>query len=79
MEAPALLSIGSLVGLITMFYTWHKDSKDTAKQIQKLETEVEQLKDQKSDIEDLKREISHMKQTLARVDTNIAHIIQNRD
>lgn len=78
METPVALSIGSLIGLIGMFYTWHKDSKDTAKQIQKLETEVEQLKDQKSDIDDLKNEISSMKQTLARVDTNISHLMQNR-
>lgn len=78
METPVALSIGSLIGLIGMFYTWHKDSKDTARQIQKLETEVEQLKDQKSDIDDLKSEISSMKQTLARVDTNISHLMQNR-
>lgn len=76
METTAVLSVSSLLGLVTMFYTWHKDSKDTAKQIQKLETEVEQLKDQKSDIDGLKNEISHMKQTLARVDTNITHLMQ---
>ena len=78
METPIALSIGSLLGLVTMFYTWHKDSKDTARQIQKLETEVEQLKDQKSDIDDLKNEISSMKQTLARVDTNISHLMNNQ-
>ena len=84
MDTPIALSIGSFVGLIGMFYTWHKDSKDTAKQIQKLETEVEQLKEHKQDIRALKDEISDMKvdvgglkQTLARVDTNVSHLLGN--
>jgi len=82
MDTPIALSIGSMIGLVGMFYTWHKDSKDTARQIQKLETEVEQLKEHKQDIRDLKEEIgdmkvevSNIKQTLARVDTNISHIM----
>jgi len=84
METPIALSLGSFLGLIGLFYTWHKDSKDTAKQIQKLETEVEQLKDYKNDIKELKSEISIMKedmgdlqQTLTRVDTNIQHLMNN--
>ena len=84
MEPNVILSIGSLVGLVTMFYTWHKDSKDTARQIQKLETEVEQLKEHKQDIRDLKIEIGDLKNdigsinaTLSRIDTNIDHLMRD--
>jgi len=83
MENSLIISMGSVLGLVGMFYTWHKDSKDTAKQIQKLETEVEQLKEHKQDIRDLKVEISEIKGdmnvinlTLSRVDTNITHLME---
>lgn len=82
METSVALSIGSCVGLLGMFYTWHKDSKDTAKQIQKLETEVDQLKEHKQDIKDLGRQINEIKsdmsqinQTLARIDTNVTNLM----
>lgn len=82
MDTPIALSLGSILAVITLFYQWHKDSKDTAKQIQKLETEVEQLKEHKQDIKDLKNEISEIKSdmsaiqnTLARVDTNVQHLM----
>jgi len=83
MDTPIALSLGSLIGLITLFYQWHKDSKETAKLIQKLETEVEQLKDYKQDIKELKTELSDMKndmndmqQTLTRIDTNVQNLMQ---
>lgn len=83
MDTPIALSLGSLIGLITLFYQWHKDSKETAKLIQKLETEVEQLKDYKQDIKELKNEISEIKddmnsmqQTLTRIDTNVQNLMQ---
>lgn len=85
MDTPIALSLGSMLAVVTLFYQWHKDSKDTAKQIQKLETEVEQLKDHKQDIKDLKKEIDELKadtasihQTLTRVDTNISHLMQQQ-
>jgi len=82
-ESTAVLSIGSILGLVGLFYSWHKDSKDTAKQIQKLETEVETLKEHKQDIRDLKSEIdalkistSNINLTLARIDTNVQHLME---
>ena len=84
MDTQLTLSIGTMLGGFTFFYAWHKDSKETTKQMQKLETEVEQLKEHKQDIRDLKSELSELKddmnlirQTLARVDTNISHIMNN--
>ena len=85
MDTPIALSIGSIVGLVGLFYGWHKDSRETAKQIQKLETEVEQLKEHKEEIRELGREIGSLKtdinsinQTLARIDTNVTHLMQER-
>jgi cell shape-determining protein MreC len=83
MDSQVAISLGTAVALITFVYQWHKDSKETAKQIQKLETEVAQLREQRQDIRDLKSELidlredmGSMKQTLTRVDTNIAHLMQ---
>ena len=85
-ESTTILSLGSILGLVTLFYTWHKDSKDTARQIQKLETEVEGLKEHKQDIKEVKEEISNLKaqtatinQTLTRIDTNVQHLMEERN
>lgn len=82
MDTPIALSLGSIIALVTFVYQWHKDSKETARQIQKLETEVDQLKDYKNDIKDLKLEITELKQdvvsvnmTLSRIDTNVQHLM----
>lgn len=83
METNVAVSIGTIISGLGFFFAWHKDSKETAKNIQKLETEVEQLREQRRDIRDLKLEtseikedMSNMKQTLTRIDTNIAHLMQ---
>jgi len=85
MDSGMTFSIGTAIASLTFFYAWHKDSKETTKQIQKLETEVEQLKEHKQDIRDLKREFSELKDdvvnmsnTLARVDTNVSHLMQQQ-
>jgi len=84
MDSQIAVSVGTIIALLTFVYQWHKDSKETAKQIQKLETEVLQLREQRQDIRELKTELtdlredmSTMKITLARVDTNITHLMQN--
>lgn len=81
-ETQMVVSLGSILGLVGLFYTFHKDSKDTAKQIQKLETEVETLKEHKQDIREIKQEIDALKtttssiqQTLTRIDTNVQHLM----
>lgn len=83
MDSQIAISLGTVVAGLTFFYMWHKDAKETAKQIQKLETEVSQLREQRQDIKDLKDEIndikvdmSSLKQTLVRVDTNITHLLE---
>jgi|GEM_PF-6604919 len=85
METPIALSVGSLIALIGFIYTWHKDSKETARQMQKLETEVESLKAQRQDIRELKKEIDEVKtdvslmtMTITRIDTNVTHLLQDR-
>ena len=82
-ETQMVMSLGSILGLVGLFYTFHKDSKDTAKQIQKLETEVDALKEHKRDIRDIKDEISNLKvntsslrETIIRIDTNVQHLME---
>jgi len=84
-ETQLVMSLGSILGLVGLFYTFHKDSKDTAKQIQKLETEVEQLREQRADIKDLKDEITHLKvstanlnQVITRIDANISQLMAEK-
>ena len=84
MDSQVAMSVGTMFAVATFFYMWHKDSKETTKQLQKLETEVEQLKEHKQDIKDLKSELGdlksdviHMSNTLARVDTNVTHLMNN--
>lgn len=81
-ETHIILSAGTLMGLLSFFYTFNKDSKDTARQIQKLETEVEVLKEQKQDIKEIKNEIDSLKsstssiqQTIVRIDTNVQNMM----
>jgi len=82
MDSQVVMSVGTMIAVVTFFYMWHKDSKETTKQIQKLETEVEQLKEHKQDIRELKNEIGDIKQeisglngTLTRIDTNVSHLM----
>ena len=79
MDTQIAVSLGTLVAGLSFFFMWHKDSKETSNKIQKLETEVEQLKGQGVVIEDLKSEISSIKQTLVRIDTNITHLMTERE
>ncbi len=80
-----MLSLGSIIGLLGLFYTFHKDSKATAQKLQKMETEIEQLKEHKRDIRDLGRELSSMKSdmneisnTLIRIDTNVSNLMDDK-
>lgn len=82
-ESQLAMSIGSFLGVIGLFYQWHKDSKETAQKIQKLETEVDQLKEHKEEIREIKSEIGEMKQDLnkfsqviTRIDTNVEHLMK---
>jgi prefoldin subunit 5 len=71
MDSHIALSLGSLLSAITLFFAWHKDAKETAQKIQKLETQVEMFSETKRELESVKEEISYIKQTLVRVDTKL--------
>lgn len=84
-ESQLAISIGSFLGLIGLFYQWHKDSKETAQKIQKLETEVDQLKEHKEEIREIKSEIAQMKSginnvnlLITRIDTNVQHLMEEK-
>lgn len=85
-EAQMVISFGSLLSVFGLFYQWHKDSKETARKIQKMETEIEQLKEHKAEIRDIKTEIAEIKhdlnsfnQVMTRIDTNVSHIMQTNN
>ena len=84
-ESQLAISIGSFLGLIGLFYQWHKDSKETAQKIQKLETEVDQLKEHKEEIREIKSEIAQMKSginnvnlLITRIDTNVQNLMEEK-
>jgi Tfp pilus assembly protein PilN len=84
-EAQMAISFGSLLSVFGLFYQWHKDSKETAQKIQKMETEIEQLKAHKEEIREIKSEIADMKhdlnslnQVMTRIDTNVSHIMNTK-
>lgn len=76
-ETNLVISISTMIAGVSFFYAWHKDAKETARQMQKLETKIQFLKETQSDVNELKTEISNIKQTLARIDTNISHLMSN--
>ena len=45
MEPNLVLSLGSLIGLLGLFFTWHKDQKTTSSIISVLQNKVENLEE----------------------------------
>ena len=71
MDSQIVLSLGSLFAAFGLMLAWHKEAKETAQKIQRLETQVEMFSETKRELESVKEEISYIKQTLVRVDTKL--------
>jgi len=71
MDSQIALSLGSLMTAFGFIFAWHREAKETAQKIQRLETQVEMFSETKRELESVKEEISYIKQTLVRVDTKL--------
>jgi hypothetical protein len=75
MEPNLVLSIGTILSVLGLFYTWHKDSKHSAQEVAKLSVRVDSLearaKQTDAVLQELLRATQDIKVALARIDTKL--------
>ena len=80
MEPNLVLSIGTVISVMGLFYTWHKDSKRNAEKIATLSARVTSLEQraQKTDevLQELLKATQDIKVALARIDTKLTGLEQ---
>lgn len=80
MEPNLVLSLGSIISVIGLFYTWHKDSKKNGETIATLSARVTSLEQraQKTDevLQELLKATQDIKVALARIDTKLTGLEQ---
>lgn len=80
MEPNLVLSIGTVISVMGLFYTWHKDSKRNAETIATLSARVTSLEQraQKTDevLQELLKATQDIKVALARIDTKLTSLEQ---
>ena len=80
MEPNLIFSIGSFLGFISMFYTWHKDSKSSTAKMARLSVRVENLeaKAAQTDVvlQELLSSVQEIKVALAKIDTKLSGLEQ---
>lgn len=85
MEPNLVLSLGSMLTVVGLFYTWHKDSKQNAEEMADLKARVNSLENraQRTDevLQELLTSVQEIKVALARIDTKLTLVEQeiNRD
>jgi hypothetical protein len=75
MEPNLVLSIGTIMSVMGLFYSWHKDSKSSAKEIAILTARVDSLearaKQTDAVLQELLSATQDIKVALARIDTKL--------
>ena len=75
MEPNIVLSVGTIMSVMGLFYSWHKDSKNSAKEIAKLTARVDSLearaKQTDAVLQELLSATQDIKVALARIDTKL--------
>jgi uncharacterized coiled-coil protein SlyX len=83
MQPELVLSIGSMLSIFGLFYTWHKDSKSSAAEMADLKARVESLesraKQTDSVLQELLASIQEIKVSLARIDTKLTGLEQENN
>ena len=85
MEPNLVLSLGSMLTVIGLFYSWHKDSKQNAEEMADLKARVISLENraQRTDevLQELLTSVQEIKVALARIYTKLTLVEQeiNRD
>ena len=75
MEPNLVLSIGTILSVMGLFYSWHKDSKASAKEVAKLSARVDSLEARAKQTDVVLQELlsatQDIKVALARIDTKL--------
>ena len=78
MQPNLVLSIGTVLSVLGLFYSWHKDSKQNAEEMANLKARVNSLEDkakvQEGVLQELLTSVQEMKVTLAKIDTKVTII-----
>ena len=83
MEPNLVLSIGTILSVLGLFYTWHKHSKHSAQEVAKLTARVDSLearaKQTDAVLQELLRATQDIKVALARIDTKLSGMEKERN
>lgn len=73
-----VLSAGTILTVFGLFYSWHKDSKQTAGEMANLKARVESLEDKarhtEAVLQELLSSVQEIKVALAKIDTKITQV-----
>ena len=80
MEPNLVLSLGSIIGLLGLFWTWHKEQKQTSTSISVLQNKVEnieeKLKSQDEAIIKVQETLIKIDLKLTRIDTQLSLLLE---
>ena len=78
MQPNLVLSIGTVLSVLGLFYSWHKDSKQNAEEMANLKARVNSLEEKakitESVLQELLTSVQEIKVTLAKIDTKMTII-----
>jgi uncharacterized coiled-coil protein SlyX len=80
MEPNVVLSVGTILSLVGLFYMWHKDSKKQAEEMADLKARVGSLETRANKSEEVLQElltsVQEIKVSLAKIDTKLTILEQ---
>jgi uncharacterized coiled-coil protein SlyX len=80
MEPNIVLSVGTVLSLVGLFYMWHKDSKKQAEEMADLKARVGSLETRANKSEEVLQEllssVQEIKVSLAKIDTKLTILEQ---
>ena len=80
MEPNVVLSIGTVLSVLGLFYSWHKDSKKNAEEMADLKARVSSLEKRANKTDDVLQEllssVQEIKVCLAKIDTKLTILEQ---
>jgi len=80
MEPNIVLSVGTVLSLVGLFYMWHKDSKKQAEEMAELKARVGSLETRANKSEEVLQEllssVQEIKVSLAKIDTKLTILEQ---
>ena len=81
METNLVLSLGSIIGIVSLFYAWHKEQKQTSNMISVLENKVQNLSERivshDALIVQIQNTLQQMDLKLTRIDTQLSQLIED--